>query len=153
MDNSIEMPNSEGFFGNYGGSFVPPRLQEIIDEITASYNAIKEDPSFMEELAMLYRDYVGRPSAIFHAKNLSEKIGGADIYLKREDLNHTGAHKINHCLGEALVAKKMAALRKVGVPYSDADISGAAAAVDGKTELDAVIAYLQGLGTNVRPGS
>ncbi len=107
MDNKIEMPDSEGFFGNYGGSFIPERLQEIIDEITASYNAIKEDPAFMEELSMLFRDYVGRPSAIFHAKNLSRKMGGADIYLKREDLNHTGAHKINHCLGEALVAKKM----------------------------------------------
>ncbi len=104
---TIPMPDEKGFFGEYGGSFIPPQLQEIIDEITAAYNEIKDDPSFKEELAQLYKDYVGRPSPIFYAKNLSEKFGGAQIYLKREDLNHTGAHKINHCLGEALLAKKM----------------------------------------------
>jgi tryptophan synthase beta chain len=104
---SIPMPDDKGFFGEYGGSFIPPQLQEIIDEITESYNQLKDDPEFKEELAQLYKDYVGRPSPIFYARNLSEKLGGAQIYLKREDLNHTGAHKINHCLGEALLAKKM----------------------------------------------
>ncbi|WP_300670038.1 tryptophan synthase subunit beta [Desulfoluna sp.] len=104
---SLEMPNAEGYFGDYGGSFVPPELQAILDEITAAYNEIKEDPAFISELTMLMKDFVGRPSALFHCKNLSEKIGGAQIYLKREDLNHTGAHKINHCLGEALLAKRM----------------------------------------------
>ncbi len=102
-----KLPDSKGYFGNYGGSFVPPELQDVLDEITESYLAIRQDESFIQELAMLNRHFTGRPSPIFHAKNLSEKIGGADIYLKREDLNHTGAHKINHCLGEALLAKKM----------------------------------------------
>ena len=104
---TLEMPNADGYFGNYGGSFVPPELQTILDEITAAYNEIKEDPTFREELTTLLKDFVGRPSALFHCKNLSEKVGGAQIYLKREDLNHTGAHKINHCLGEALLAKRM----------------------------------------------
>ncbi|MCP4120016.1 MAG: tryptophan synthase subunit beta [Desulfobacteraceae bacterium] len=105
--NDYQLPDSKGYFGNYGGSFVPPELQDVLDEITESYIAIRKDESFIRELAMLNRHFTGRPSPIFHAKNLSEKIGGADIYLKREDLNHTGAHKINHCLGEALLAKKM----------------------------------------------
>lgn len=103
----MPLPDQEGRFGEYGGSFVPEKLQAILDEITESYNAIKEDPTFLEELATLNRHFTGRPSPVFHCRNLSEKIGGADIYLKREDLNHTGAHKINHCLGEALLAKRM----------------------------------------------
>ena len=108
MKNSFEhaLPDEKGYFGEYGGSFIPPDLQVIIDEITAAYNDIKKDPEFIKELTELYQHYVGRPSPIFHAKNLSKKYG-ADIYLKREDLNHTGAHKINHCLGEVLLAKKM----------------------------------------------
>lgn len=104
---SIAMPDENGYFGEYGGSFIPPDLQKIMDEITAEYHKIKDDKEFQEELSLLLKDFVGRPSPIFHAKNLSKKIGGAQIYLKREDLNHTGAHKINHCLGEALLAKKM----------------------------------------------
>ena len=100
------MPNKEGYFGEYGGSFIPPQLQTIMDEISEAYEAIRQDPEFLNELASLYQHFVGRPSPIFHAKHLSAKYG-ADIYLKREDLNHTGAHKINHCLGEALLAKKM----------------------------------------------
>jgi tryptophan synthase beta chain len=100
------LPNAEGYFGEYGGSFIPEALQAVMDEITDAYQEIREDPDFQHELADLYRHFVGRPSPVFHAKNLS-RIYGADIYLKREDLNHTGAHKINHCLGEALLAKKM----------------------------------------------
>ena len=103
---NCELPNEEGYFGEYGGSFIPPELQEIMDEVTKAYEEIREDPEFRAELAELYKHYVGRPSPIFHAKSLSKKYG-APIYLKREDLNHTGAHKINHCLGEALLAKKM----------------------------------------------
>lgn len=99
-------PDEQGQFGEYGGSFIPPELQTIIDEITAAYTEIKQDPAFLQELARLYKHYVGRPSPIFHAERLSAHYG-TDIYLKREDLNHTGAHKINHCLGEALLAKKM----------------------------------------------
>ena len=101
------MPDEKGFFGEYGGRFVPPMLEPIMQEIGVAYEKIKDDPVFKEELYYLQKHYTGRPSPIFHAKNLSENIGGAQIYLKREDLNHTGAHKINHCLGEALLAKKM----------------------------------------------
>ena len=100
------LPDEKGYFGEYGGAFIPPQLQTIMDEITASYEEIRQNPEFLEELTSLYQHFVGRPSPIFHAKHLSEKYG-AEIYLKREDLNHTGAHKINHCLGEALLAKKM----------------------------------------------
>ena len=100
------LPDEKGYFGEYGGAFIPPQLQSIMDEITASYKEIRQDPEFLEELTSLYQHFVGRPSPIFHAKHLSKKYG-AEIYLKREDLNHTGAHKINHCLGEALLAKKM----------------------------------------------
>jgi len=104
---SVEMPDKTGYFGEYGGSFVPPQIQEVLDEIAEAYSKIKDDECFKEELSSLYKHYVGRPSPIFYAKALSEKCGGARIYFKREDLNHTGAHKINHCLGEALLAKKM----------------------------------------------
>ena len=103
---NCELPNKEGYFGEWGGSFLPPELQTIMDEVTKAYEEIREDKEFREELAYLYKHYVGRPSPIFLAKNLSAKYG-ANIYFKREDLNHTGAHKINHCLGEALLAKKM----------------------------------------------
>ncbi|HOO40339.1 MAG TPA: tryptophan synthase subunit beta [Syntrophales bacterium] len=104
---TIEMPNAEGRFGEYGGRYVPPQLETILEEITIAYNALKNDEGFKKELHALYKDYVGRPSPVSYAQNLSDKLGGARIYLKREDLNHTGAHKINHCLGEVLLAKKM----------------------------------------------
>lgn len=106
-DTFATMPDARGFFGPYGGQFVPDHLKAIMDEINASYEEICACPEFQAELASLFADYVGRPSPIFHAKRLSEQLGGAQIYLKREDLNHTGAHKINHCLGEALLAKFM----------------------------------------------
>ncbi len=105
--NTIAMPDEKGYFGEFGGSFIPPVLEDILADIASAYSKISKDPDFHKELNMLYRDYVGRPSPIFHLKNLSKKVGGAQIYLKREDLNHTGAHKINHCLGEALLCKKM----------------------------------------------
>lgn len=104
---SYQLPDEHGYFGPYGGTFVPPQLEEVLDEITSAYLTIRDDEGFLAELHSLYQHYVGRPSPLFHAKNLSDKIGGARIYLKREDLNHTGAHKINHCLGQALLAKKM----------------------------------------------
>lgn len=106
VDDTV-LPNQEGFFGPYGGCFVPPVLEPAIKDITNAYLEISRDPAFHEELRMLYKHYVGRPSPVFFAQNLTKKFGGARIYLKREDLNHTGAHKINHCLGEALLAKKM----------------------------------------------
>ena len=102
-----EMPNSDGYFGEYGGSFVPPELQVILDEITAEYLKIKDDDEFKKEMAYYAKHYIGRPSPIYYAEALTKKSGGAKIYFKREDLNHTGAHKINHCIGEALLAKRM----------------------------------------------
>ncbi len=102
-----EMPNENGFFGDFGGQEIPPELKKIMDEIDKAYEEIRQQDSFKKELAQLLSDYVGRPSPIYYASRLSEQLGGAQIYLKREDLNHTGAHKINHCLGEALLAKYM----------------------------------------------
>ncbi len=101
------LPDEKGYFGEYGGSFVPEQLTRILQDIADEYEKQKNNPEFRKELLKLYKDYVGRPSPIFYAESLSKKAGGAQIYFKREDLNHTGAHKINHCLGEALLAKKM----------------------------------------------
>ncbi|MFY0990108.1 tryptophan synthase subunit beta [Halomonas sp. C05BenzN] len=101
------LPDARGFFGRFGGQLIPPELKAVMDEIDAAYEEIRVRDDFQQELASLFADYVGRPSPIFHARRLSEKLGGAQIHLKREDLNHTGAHKINHCLGEALLAKFM----------------------------------------------
>ncbi|MEH6448774.1 MAG: tryptophan synthase subunit beta [Oleispira sp.] len=107
MSLTDNMPDNKGYFGEYGGQIVPPELQTIMNEIDSAYEEIRHTKEFQLELAELYAKYVGRPSPIFHAKRLTEYAGGAQIYLKREDLNHTGAHKINHCLGEALLAKYM----------------------------------------------
>lgn len=82
-------------------------MEPILQEIATTYDRVKNDPEFIQELTYLHKHFTGRPSPIYHLKNLSAQLGGAQIYLKREDLNHTGAHKINHCLGEALLAKKM----------------------------------------------
>ena len=105
--NFAPMPTEEGYFGPYGGQLVPPHLKQAMDDINTAYAEITKRQDFQQELAQLFADYVGRPSPIFHARRLSEQLGGAQIHLKREDLNHTGAHKINHCLGEALLAKFM----------------------------------------------
>ena len=107
MIHTYDTPDKNGYFGEYGGAFIPPQLEAVMKNISAEYEKLKTDPTFFEELFDLYTHYVGRPSPIFHAKNLSNKLGGAQIYFKREDLNHTGAHKINHCLGEALLAKRL----------------------------------------------
>ncbi|MHB9140001.1 MAG: tryptophan synthase subunit beta [Victivallaceae bacterium] len=101
------LPDKNGYFGEYGGQLIPEYLIKIMNEINDAYLSIKDTKEFQDELNYLYKYYVGRPSPIYHARRLSEHCGGAQIYLKREDLNHTGAHKINHCLGEALLAKFM----------------------------------------------
>ncbi len=103
----IKLPNKQGFFGQYGGQIVPPEVKKELVKIEKAYQEMKKDKSFQKEYQRLLVDYVGRPSPLFLAKNLTKKLGGAKIYLKREDLNHTGAHKINHTLGEALLAKSM----------------------------------------------
>ncbi|MGE4583443.1 MAG: tryptophan synthase subunit beta [Sphaerochaeta sp.] len=105
--NTTNLPDGQGCFGEFGGSYIPGDLQNVMNDITRAYEAIVQDPAFLTELSDLQKHYVGRPSPVYHAKRLSEAVGGAQIYLKREDLNHTGAHKINHCIGEALLAKKM----------------------------------------------
>lgn len=102
-----EMPDEKGYFGEYGGQVIPPPLIAIMNEINDAYEEVRQTDSFKMELGLLNADYTGRPSPIYFAQRLTEHCGGADIYLKREDLNHTGAHKINHCLGEALLAKYM----------------------------------------------
>jgi len=101
------MPDAKGYFGEYGGQYIPEELKKVMDDIAREYLRLSKSQKFQKELADLYRNYVGRPSPISYAKRLSEFLGGAQIYLKREDLNHTGAHEINHCLGEALLAKHM----------------------------------------------
>jgi len=106
-DNRLDMPNAEGYFGEYGGQIIPPDLIEVMNDINRAYEKVVKTEGFQRELQHLYTDYVGRPSPIYYAKRLSEKIGGARIFFKREDLNHTGAHKINHCIGEALLARYM----------------------------------------------
>jgi len=102
-----QLPDTKGFFGKYGGQVLPSELIPVFEEITKEYLKLKDDPKFIEELKNLLADYVGRPSPLYFAERLTKKLGGAKIYLKREDLNHTGAHKINHTLGEALLAKHM----------------------------------------------
>ena len=101
------MPDEKVYFGKYGGQYIPENLTKAMDDIDRAYGEIIKRQDFQEELAYLLKHYVGRPSPIYHAKRLSAHCGGAKIFLKREDLNHTGAHKINHCIGEALLAKYM----------------------------------------------
>ena len=101
------MENSKGFFGSFGGAFVSEEMKSELDKIEKAYNEIKISPKFLEQMEYIRKTYQGRPTPISYAKNLSDKVGGAKIYLKREDLNHTGAHKINHCMGEVLLAKFM----------------------------------------------
>lgn len=98
------VPTKEGFFGEYGGSFIPPDLQAEMDKITDAYFSISKSHDFISELRSIRTHFQGRPTPTYFCKRLSEKVGSR-IYLKREDLNHTGAHKLNHCMGEALLAK------------------------------------------------
>ena len=100
-------PNKEGYFGKYGGSFVSPELQKAMDEITNAYFTICKSRKFIDELRRIRREFQGRPTPITHLERLSNKLGGVQLYAKREDLNHSGAHKLNHCMGEALLAKFM----------------------------------------------
>jgi tryptophan synthase beta chain len=101
------VPDALGHFGPYGGTFVPETLVAALEQLRAEYDKAKNDPAFKEEFEYYLREYVGRPSRLYFAKRLTEKWGGAKVYLKREDLNHTGAHKINNCIGQALLTKRM----------------------------------------------
>ena len=102
-----QQPDEKGFYGDFGGQFVPETLMFALKELTAAYEASKEDEAFQTELVAYLSDYVGRETPLYFAEQLTKKLGGAKIYLKREDLNHTGAHKINNALGQVLLAKKM----------------------------------------------
>ncbi len=105
--NTENRPDANGYFGEFGGSYLPPELEKVMKEVESAYEEISKDPGFIKELKELNEHFTGRPSPVYHAERLSKAAGGAEIYLKREDLNHTGAHKINHCLGEVLLAKHM----------------------------------------------
>jgi len=102
-----------GYFGEFGGSFVPPDLQVVLDHLGEQFNKYKDDPEFNEEYRYYLREYVGRENPLTFARNLTEHWGGAKIYLKREDLNHTGAHKINNVIGQILLAKRMGVKRVI----------------------------------------
>ncbi|SFE18434.1 tryptophan synthase beta chain [Paenibacillus catalpae] len=104
---------AEGYFGEFGGSFVPPELKEVLDYLSAQFNKFKDDPEFKEELNYYLKEYVGRENPLTYAEQLTNAWGGAKIYLKREDLNHTGAHKINNVVGQILLAKRMGAKRVI----------------------------------------
>ena len=101
------MPDKKGRFGDFGGRFVPELLMPALLELEEAYNQAIKDEAFKEELDYYLQDYVGRETPLFEAKNLTKKIGGGRIFLKREDLNHTGAHKINNVIGQILLAKHM----------------------------------------------
>jgi tryptophan synthase beta chain len=101
------LPDALGRFGDFGGRFVPETLMDALNRLAEAYDQARADPAFQAQLAGYYRDYVGRPSPLFLAERLTRHAGGADIYLKREDLNHTGAHKINNALGQVLIARRM----------------------------------------------
>ncbi len=100
-------PDAKGLFGRFGGQYVAETLMPLILDLAREYEKAKDDPAFQEELAYFQRDYVGRPSPLYFAERLTEHCGGAKIYLKREELNHTGAHKINNCIGQILLARRM----------------------------------------------
>ena len=104
---SYDLPDAQGHFGPYGGIFVAETLIPALTELNAAYEAARRDPQFIAEFEYDLKYYVGRPSPVYHAKRLSEQLGGAQIYLKREDLNHTGAHKVNNCIGQAMLARRM----------------------------------------------
>ncbi|MDF7640248.1 tryptophan synthase subunit beta [Bifidobacterium sp. ESL0784] len=106
-------PNSKGRFGIHGGQYIPETLMGAVNELEEAYNHYKNDPDFLAELDDLEKKYAGRPSLLYYAENMTKDLGGAKVYLKREDLNHTGAHKINNVLGQALLAKRMGKTRLI----------------------------------------
>ncbi|MEW5966654.1 MAG: tryptophan synthase subunit beta [Pseudomonadota bacterium] len=108
-----DLPDSRGHFGPYGGIFVAETLMQALEELRVEYDKARQDPDFIAEFEYELKHYVGRPSPVYHARRLSEAYGGAQIYLKREDLNHTGAHKINNTIGQALLARRMGKKRVI----------------------------------------
>jgi tryptophan synthase beta chain len=123
---AYELPDAKGHFGTYGGVFVAETLIHALDELKAAYARYQHDPEFLAEFEYELKHYVGRPSPVYHAKRWSQHFGGAQVYLKREDLNHTGAHKINNVIGQALLAKRMGKPRVIA--ETGAGMHGVAAA-------------------------
>jgi tryptophan synthase beta chain len=113
MSSIAEVPDSRGRFGDFGGRYVPETLMRALEELVVEYESAKKDPKFQAELDYLLKTFVGRPSPLYHAKRLSQLAGGAQIWFKREDLNHTGAHKINNALGQALLTLRMGKTRVI----------------------------------------
>jgi tryptophan synthase beta chain len=122
----VDLPDALGHFGPYGGVFVSETLVQALDELKAAYARYRGDPEFQAEFAHELKHYVGRPSPVYHARRWSERFGGAQVYLKREDLNHTGAHKINNVIGQALLARRMGKPRVIA--ETGAGMHGVAAA-------------------------
>ena len=123
------VPDAAGHFGPYGGTFVPETLVAALEQLTAEYEKAKNDPAFQEEFESYLHEYVGRPSRLYYARRLTEAWGGAKVYLKREDLNHTGAHKINNTIGQALLTKRMG--KKRVIAETGAGMHGVATATVG----------------------
>lgn len=109
----FSVPDGAGHFGPYGGTYVPETLISALEQLNAEYEKAKKDPTFQEEFEFYLREFVGRPSRLYYCHRLTEKVGGAKIYAKREDLNHTGAHKINNCIGQALLTRRMGKKRVI----------------------------------------
>lgn len=107
MSYKEEILSSDGFFGKYGGSYIPEVIKANIEEVTTAYNQLKDDPAFKAELAQAFKEISGRPTALTPCYNINKELGGAQILIKNEGLNHTGAHKINHCIGQVLLAKRI----------------------------------------------
>jgi tryptophan synthase beta chain len=122
----VDLPDARGHFGPYGGVFVSETLVQALDELRNAYARYRRDPDFQAEIAYELKHYVGRPSPVYHARRWSERFGGAQVYLKREDLNHTGAHKINNVIGQALLARRMGKPRVIA--ETGAGMHGVAAA-------------------------
>ena len=121
-----DLPDARGHFGPYGGVFVAETLSHALEELRDAYERYRRDPEFIAEFRYELKHYVGRPSPIYHARRLSERCGGAQIYIKREDLNHTGAHKVNNTIGQALLARSMKKPRVIA--ETGAGMHGVAAA-------------------------
>ena len=122
----VDLPDEQGHFGRYGGVFVAETLVHALDELKRAYEACRKDPEFVAEFEYELKHYVGRPSPVYHAKRWSQMLGGAQIYIKREDLNHTGAHKINNTIGQGLLARRMGKPRVIA--ETGAGMHGVAAA-------------------------
>ena len=109
----LKVPDSKGYFGKFGGKYIPEILFPAISELTKKYESLRDDKNFKKEFLYYLKEYVGRPTPLYYAERLSEYCGGAKIYLKREDLNHTGSHKLNNAIGQALIAKKLGKKRLI----------------------------------------